>query len=202
MILLMAIAAGAAAGLARALLGGRTFTPPALAGMGWAIAAFIPQYVLFFFPPLRGRIDQTVISILLVASLLMLLVFAWQNRSHTAFYWLGLGLLLNLLVIGLNGGLMPISPETVAQLYPEDPLNGLEIGSQVGYSKNVLLDASETRMEWLADRFLLPSWTSLRVAYSIGDVFIAFGAFWLLWQSGGGRKKGDPSSELQELLFG
>ena len=201
MILLIAIAVGVAAGLARALLAGRSYAPPALRGIGWAFAAFLPQYIVFFFPPTRGRIDQNLAAIFLVGSLLALLLFAWWNRSHAAFYWLGFGLLLNLLVIVLNGGLMPISPATVLHLYPEDHPNALVIGSRLGYSKNVVLYVSETRLEWLADRFLFPAWVPLQVAYSVGDVLIAIGAFWLMWQSGGGAKRRQPS-ELRESMAG
>jgi hypothetical protein len=183
-ILLLAVAVGAAAGLARALLSGNSFTAPALRGIGWAIAAFIPQFLVFFFSPLQGKINQTTASIVLIGSLLLLLVFAWQNRGQRAFYLMGLGLVLNLAAIGLNGGLMPISPVTVSQLYPEDQLNGVEVGSQLGYTKDVVLPVEQTRAELLADRFLLPDWSPIPVAFSIGDVFIAIGAFWLLWQCG------------------
>lgn len=80
---------------------------------------------------------------------------------------------------------MPISPETVSQLYSEDQLNALEVGVQLGYTKDIVLPVEETRLEFLGDRFLLPEWSPIPVAYSLGDVFIAIGAFWLLWQCGG-----------------
>ena len=200
MILLLAVAVGAAAGLARALLGGNSFTPPALRGVGWAVAAFIPQYLVFFFPPLQGRVSQTVASIALVVSLLLLLIFTWRNRTYRAFYLLGFGLVLNLLVIVLNGGLMPISPMTVRLLYPEDQLNALEVGSQLGYTKDIVLDVNMTRLELLADRYLFPDWSPVNVAFSIGDVFIAIGAFWLMWQCGSGKDK-RQSDDVRALLL-
>ncbi len=200
MILLLAVAVGAAAGLARARLGGKTFSPPALRGIGWAVAAFVPQYLVFFFPPLQGRVSQTVASIVLVVSLLLLLIFAWRNRTYKAFYLLGFGLVLNLLVIVLNGGLMPISPMTVGHLYPEDNLNALEVGSQLGYTKDIVLDVDATRLELLADRFLFPDWSPVNVAFSIGDVFIAIGAFWLMWQCGSGEDQ-RQSGDMSELLL-
>ncbi len=185
MILLLAVAVGAAAGLARALLRGNAFTAPAIRGIGWAIAAFIPQFLVFYFSPLEGRYSQTVASVVLVGSLLLLLIFTWQNRAVTAFYVMGLGLLLNLAAIGLNGGLMPISPETISQLYPTDQLNAVEKGHQLGYTKDIVLPVAETRLELLADRFILPDWSPIPVAYSIGDVVMAIGVIWLLWQCGG-----------------
>jgi hypothetical protein len=91
---------------------------------------------------------------------------------------LGLGLTLNLLVISLNGGLMPISPEMVGrfELRPDS----WEIGSRLGSGKDIVLPIAETRLWILSDRFFLPmpSWAAYPVAFSLGDVLIAIGAFW------------------------
>jgi hypothetical protein len=35
---------------------------------------------------------------------------------------------------------------------------------------------------WLSDRFLVPQWSPYRVTFSLGDIFISLGAFWLLWR--------------------
>jgi hypothetical protein len=119
----------------------------------------------------------------LIGSQLLLLLFAWYNRAQPGFFALALGVGLNLLVIALNGGLMPISPETLGDLMPIIP-EDWHIGERLGTSKNILLPATATHLAWLSDRFLLPSWCPNRVAFSLGDVFIAGGAFWLLWASG------------------
>ncbi len=113
------------------------------------------------------------------------MLFAWLNRTLFAFWVLGLGLILNLLVIGANGGLMPISPETLRRAEIDMPADALQIGKRVGDLKNILLPAAQTRFEWLADRFVLPNRLPFNFAYSAGDVFIAVGAFWLLWSCGG-----------------
>ena len=109
-ILLAAVAAGLAAGLLRAGIAGRPFSPPHLSGSWLALAGFLLQvaalYIRLPLEPLGERISAAALA----GSLLLLLAFAWRNRQDAAFYWLGGGLLLNLAVMALNGGWMPISP--------------------------------------------------------------------------------------------
>jgi hypothetical protein len=89
------------------------------------------------------------------------------------------GLVLNMAVIVVNGGFMPINPNTAERLVGAERMTSFEIGSRIGY-KDILLPATGTRLEWLADRFLPPVGFPYQVAFSLGDIFIAFGAFWIL----------------------
>ena len=89
------------------------------------------------------------------------------------------GLLLNLAVIAVNGGFMPISPQSAERLVGKEFVSELAPGTRFG-QKDILLPTHVTRFEFLADRFLSPSNFPYQVAFSLGDVFIAFGAFWIL----------------------
>jgi hypothetical protein len=155
------------------------------------LVAFIPQWFAFYLPATRDWVSDDLAAIALVSSQILLLVFAGLNRGQPGFWGLGVGLVLNLLIIVLNGGLMPISPDTVAQLVPEALPDALQIGSRFGASKDAISPVATTRLWWLSDCFLLPRWFPYQVAFSLGDVFIAAGAFWLSWTTGNGSEDGN-----------
>lgn len=189
-ILLVAILAGLLAGQARAWSGGRGLSPPDLRLVWLVPLTFLPQWLCFYLPATRRLVSDELAAVALVSSQGLLLVFAWFNRKQAGFWALGLGLAFNLLVIALNGGLMPISPETLAQLVPDAPPGHWQIGGRLGVGKDVVLPVAATRLSWLSDRFLLPDWLPYSGAFSLGDMFIAFGAFWLLWTLGGDGPQG------------
>lgn len=174
--------------MARAWYGKRSFLIPDLHAFWLAFVAFIPQWIAFYLPMTRQTVTKEVASIALISSQGLLLIFAWLNRRQSVFSVLGIGLILNLLVIVFNGGLMPISPDTLAQISPSKPGAQWTLGGRVGHSKDILLTPANMRLAWLSDRFLLPAWFPYQAAFSLGDVFIAAGAFWLLWNAGSSRK--------------
>ncbi|HEX9618078.1 MAG TPA: DUF5317 family protein [Anaerolineales bacterium] len=185
MILLYAVLAGLLAGLVRARLTRRSLRFPGLRLLWLAPAAYLPQHLAFQFSPARRLLPDDLAAFILVGTQLLLLAFVWANRQQPGFWLLGLGLVLNLLVIALNGGFMPISPETVARLAPDAPPGTWQVGERLGSTKDIVLPAADIRFEWLSDRFLMTAGTSAnRVAFSIGDVIIALGAFRLLWMLG------------------
>jgi hypothetical protein len=181
-ILLLAIVAGLVAGLGRAWYRQGRLAAPVL-GYVWLVPlAFWPQWLAFFLPATRRSVSDGLATACLVGSQVLLLAFGALNWNKPGFRALALGLALNLLVIAANGGLMPMSPETLAELTPE--YAGVA-GDRIGVSKNVLLPAAATWLSWLSDRFLTPAWFPYRVAFSLGDALIAAGAFWVLWAAGG-----------------
>jgi hypothetical protein len=145
--------------------------------------AFLPQFIVVYLPITRGLFPDLLVVGFLLASQIMLLAFVWLNRRIMGMSILLCGVVLNILVMTTNGGFMPISPQTATRLVSEDSLRDVELGSRFG-TKDILLPPDDTRFEWLADRFLPPTWFPYQVAFSLGDVFIALGAFWLLAKPG------------------
>jgi hypothetical protein len=182
-ILLLALAGGLAVGVARSRWRGTAYQPPHLRLSWLAFLAFLPQFFVLYLPNLREHISDWFSSACLIASLMFFLGFAWLNRHLAGMSILLVGLVLNLMAMTLNGGFMPISPQTAAHLISEKGMLDYRPGDRLG-TKDILLLPEHTRLEWLADRFLTPAWTSYRAAFSLGDVLIAIGAFSILAWTG------------------
>ncbi len=179
MILALAVVAGLLAGLGWARWLNRPYQPPELNFLWLVFIAFLPQFVVFYLPGTRQLISDHWVALLLPLSQALLLTFAWLNRRQPGMMILLIGTALNLTVIAANSGFMPISPQTASRLVSQEVLDDVQPGERFG-TKDILLHPQETRFEWLADRFLPPAWFTYQVAFSIGDVFIAIGVFWLL----------------------
>jgi len=186
MILLPAIVAGLLAGLARARHNNGYLRSPDLRLVWLVPIGLLPQWLAFDLSVTRRLATDKAAAAALVSSQALLLVFAWFNRNQPGFWALGTGLVLNLSVIALNGGLMPVSPEVVVELLPDLPTDAWQVGDRVGW--NVVLPVTNTRLWWLSDHLLLPAWFPYRKALSIGDLLIAAGAFWHLWALGAPKR--------------
>jgi hypothetical protein len=211
MILLVAILAGLVAGLllarfrkqAQKQAPGQGWTVPPLRKPWLAILAFLPQLLISYLPT-RGQVSDELAALGLIASLALFLVFCWFNRRLSGVWLLALGLGLNLLVMALNGGFMPISPQTASRLVPADAqaaLAALASGTRFGL-KDILLLPAQTRLVWLSDQFLPPRGFPYQVAFSLGDIIIAAGAFWLMLTQGkplGVSKKSLPEKPPKKI---
>lgn len=187
MILLVGLILGLIAGYGRAWLAKRPYASPNIQRMELALLAFLPQGLVFFLPQTGRFVSQQWAALILPISLAILLFFVWHNRRVPGFGLLGLGLLLNLAVIAANGGLMPISPETLAVVHGEQ---AAVVDSRAFGSKSIVLPAEGTRLEWLADRFTVPDRLPIQFAFSLGDVCLAAGVFWTFWVGGTARPRG------------
>lgn len=110
--------------------------------------------------------------VLMIASYILLVAFAVANVRRPGLLIVGIGLLLNFLPVVSNGGLMPITPQTLERTgaVPQ----GVSPGDWVPDSKDVLLERNDTRLWFLSDRIVVQDLPGFR-AFSIGDVVIALG---------------------------
>lgn len=179
MILLLALVFGLLTGLVWARWRGHPYQTPELQHLWLVFVAFLPQVIVIYLPNLPNGL----VAGCLLASQILLFRFAWLNHRILGMPVLICGVALNLLVMAANGGFMPVSPQTTSHLVSEERLLDFQLGSRIG-AKDILLLPQNTRFEWLADRFLPPAWLPYQAAFSLGDVFIAIGAFWMLAKPG------------------
>lgn len=123
--LFAAAACGILAGFLRATIQGRRLKFPEFR-LSWLVVLALLLMLAFN----RIRLADPVASAALIFSQGLPLVFAWLNRRQPGLWLLGLGLALNLAAISLNGGFMPISPETLLALGmpPESWVTGQRLG--------------------------------------------------------------------------
>lgn len=108
------------------------------------------------------------------ASYILLLAFVILNWRRVGVLVIGAGMVLNFSAVVTNGGLMPISPASMERAGLQDELAELELGDPVPTSKNVLLDESDTSLQWLSDRIAWDSPGPVPV-FSVGDIIIGVG---------------------------
>ncbi len=178
MILLVTLIAGLAIGVGSTWWKHRPYHTPDLRQIWLVFAAFLPQLLVAYLPPTRQLLPERIAALLLMASLLLFVTFAWLNRSLPGIPLMLAGLVSNLIVMAANGGWMPISPRTLGQLNT-NALQALDLGSRIG-QKDVLLLPQNTHLAFLSDHLLLPAWLPYQAAFSPGDILIGLGIFLLL----------------------
>jgi hypothetical protein len=181
MILLIAVTLGLAATFVRARLTHRTLKFVPLKWDWLVIVCVTPQILAFYLPAVGKVIPDQVIPFIQIASMLGLVIFSLANFFSPGFWALGFGLMSNFIVITANGGWMPISVETLQRMVPNRTADYWSVGTRLGQTKDMIMSPSDTRLAWLSDRFTLPAGLPQNVAFSVGDVFLAIGAFLLLW---------------------
>ena len=94
------------------------------------------------------------------------------NLRWWGFRVLAVGFLLNALVMIVNGGLMPVTPENYAKVARSD-VGPVAIGETPPRTKSVVMVDDETRLAFLSDVVYVGS-PSPRV-YSVGDIALGLG---------------------------
>ncbi len=107
-------------------------------------------------------------------SYVLLLFFVAANWRRIGILIIGLGLLLNFLPIVANGGLMPVTSESLARIDQTHRLRGLQEGDAIPNTKNVWRQRDNTHLWFLTDRIVWDNPVFFRL-FSIGDVIIAGG---------------------------
>ncbi len=180
MILALAVILGFSISLARH----RGRAPGHIARIQLRSAWLVLLALALQWPLLRARAGPTqdliIQQALFLSSHLLLLVFVWRNRRLPGILLVGLGVACNLLVILVNGGLMPISPETLVRINPGSTLDWWPTGTHYGYSKDVILAKGDTRLWFLSDVLVLPPPFPWPTAFSLGDLVLAAGIVLLL----------------------
>lgn len=102
-----------------------------------------------------------------IAGLLLVAVVGIVNRAVSGAWVVGLGALLNSVVTVVNGG-MPVDPGALALSGKAPPADGLHV-----------ILGPDTRLPFLADVLLIPVINNI---YSVGDVVLAVGGFWMVFR--------------------
>ena len=103
-----------------------------------------------------------------IVGLTLVAVVAFVNRALPGAWLIGLGSLLNAIVSLVNGG-MPVDPGALAASGRPTPSDGLHVILGPG-----------TRLPFLADVLLAPVVNNI---YSLGDVLLAIGGFWMTFRT-------------------
>lgn len=173
LLIVGAVVVGIVAGL---LLGGSLRTLADVHFRWWPLALVGFGLQVIPVPSTSGRIGHWLAVGLLVASYAVLLLFVGANARYIGFWLVGLGFALNILVIGVNGG-MPVSERALRQAYGpgyQETLRHLVSGGKAKHhlarSDDVLLPLSD----------VIPVGGPVRNVFSLGDLIALLGVAWVL----------------------
>jgi len=151
--------------------------PAGLQGFRWSwlgVAALLVQIWAVYFAGTEATLGL-IRRVLIPLTFAILLVFAVRNWHLWGVRLMAVGFLLNLLVIGFNGGLMPISPEEVASVNLLDRIESVQVGEPVPGSKGVLMASGDARLWFLSDVIVFPPRSPIARVYSVGDLLVLGG---------------------------
>lgn len=128
---------------------------------------------------LRGLIDAQRYSFIAHGTAFaLLLIVLWYNRKLLGILVIGIGSLANILVMMVNGGMMPVSSQLLKNT--GELSSSLELLKSGTDGKHVLINET-TKLKFLADIIEMPPFLGwLMPIVSIGDLVVAVGTFLLV----------------------
>jgi hypothetical protein len=136
----------------------------------WLIViSFIVQFVsIYLFP--------NYLLLAVIVSNIGLLLFSFLNVKMTGFKYMVMGIFLNLIVMIVNGGRMPVDVAAARILSPEDvpALIAGEYGKHIALSEN-------TYLNFLGDIFFLQYPYPRPIIISLGDIIFSLGIILFLY---------------------
>ncbi len=144
--------------------------------VGLVIAAFSIQYMLVFWGERGSNLFSNFGIYLHIFSYLLLLVAIWYSRNIRGMKIIGLGVLVNFIVILFNGGRMPVSVDALVKAGLADTLPLLK---SKAYAIHTIL-TQNTRLKLLCDVIVLPPPYPRPRVLNIGDIIMAIGVFILI----------------------
>ena len=146
--------------------------------VGLVITAFLIQYSLVFFGEGGYNLFSNWGVYLHILSYLLLLIAIWYSRSIRGMKIIGLGVLVNFIVILSNGGRMPVSVEALSRTGLDEMLPLL---TSKAYVIHTILTPN-SRLKLFSDIIPLPPPYPRPRVLSIGDIIMAVGVFVLIQQ--------------------
>ncbi|MDO4799037.1 MAG: DUF5317 family protein [Bacillota bacterium] len=146
---------------------------------GWYLT--IAALVLFLIPYLLRllQIEMPMLSIFPFAAMLLCGVVALINLRVPGMKLFLLGLLLNLLIMGVNGFQMPIDTAAMTELGYSQFVESIASGEVLNYRP---LEGTIGLSLLLAKVHKLPAWYPLSTVISIGDLLACIGIAWMIQQ--------------------
>jgi hypothetical protein len=146
--------------------------------------ALVTQVVVLEVPGL----PETAAEAAHVATYGLAAAFVVVNRQVAGLWLVALGAACNGVVIALNGGTLPASPTAMAAA-------GIETGDAFVNSGPV----DGAVLGWLGDVFAVPEPFPLANVFSVGDVLIVAGAFWVVHAASRRPVAADPAAPTEAL---
>jgi hypothetical protein len=75
---------------------------------------------------------------------------------------------------------MPVTAELLAKAGVIESPSALSPGLRVWYTKDVIFTRQEINLRWLSDVWVLPRNGLFSAVFSVGDIFMMIGLFWLI----------------------